>query len=223
MDGKMVGFHRLYRSDAPVHLTLQEWSAIEEMNVRTIIDLRSESEQNFAPYIVPERIERISYPLMQNEGQEDDSQALDDKSMAKMAASAFGKSLEDGYQKMVEGHPPRIVSLLELIEEKLKKGAVLYHCTAGKDRTGVLSAVIYLLCGIGDADIIADYQVSSAYQADNPLFDLIPPEMKHLLASKAETMKAFLDTAHARDYLGLLGKYGLSEETVRNLRSELLE
>lgn len=221
MDGKMVRFHRLYRSEAPVGLTLQEWSVIEEMKVRTIIDLRSESEQNFAPYIVPEGIERISYPLLHEEGHP--SQAPEDKSIAKMAASAFGKSLEDGYQKMIESQPSVMVSLLELIEAKLKKGAILYHCTAGKDRTGVLSAILYLLCGTADADIIADYQVSATYQAGNPIFDLIPPEMKHLLDSRAETMKVFLDAAHGKDYLGLLGRYGLSKETVRSLQGELLE
>lgn len=222
-DGKMVSFHRLYRSEVPDHLTTQEWNVIEAMGVKTIIDLRSENEQTFAPYIVPDFIERISYPLQQSEDSSVSFGSMDDSSLAKLASSAFAKSLADGYRELLEDRPENMVSLLELIGKKLKNGAVLYHCTAGKDRTGVLSAMIYLLCGVDDADIVADYQVSFTYQAGNPIFDLIPPEMKHLLDSKPETMKNFLEAAHSRDYLGLLQRHGLLKETLDWLREELTE
>ena len=39
-------------------------------------------------------------------------------------------------------------------------GGVLYHCTAGKDRTGILSALLLELAGVARADIVANYQVS---------------------------------------------------------------
>lgn len=69
--------------------------------------------------------------------------------LARMAASAFGKSLEDGYVKMIEDAPQKMTILLGMIADALDKGAVLFHCTAGKDRTGVLTAILYLLCGGG--------------------------------------------------------------------------
>lgn len=222
-EGKMISFGRLYRSEAPGHLDSREWADVEAMGVRTIIDLRSEHEQAFAPYMAPESIERISYPLQQSQGSPASLEPMDPKTLAKMAASAFGKSLGDGYRKMIEDQPEKMAVLLELIETRLKKGAILYHCTAGKDRTGVLSAMIYLLCGVDDADIIADYQVSFTYQAGNPVFDLVPPKMKHLLNSEPETMRTFLETAHSRDYLGLLHRHGLSKETMEQIRRELTE
>lgn len=221
--GTMFRYHRLYRSDAPDHLTAPEWKALEEMGVKTVIDLRSESEQKFAPYEAPDGIERISYPLQKYDSPSANAGEMDDKSLAKIASAAFGKSMEDGYQKMVEDAPARIVYLLETICKKLEKGAVLYHCTAGKDRTGVLTAVLYLLCQVSDEDIIADYQVSATYQAGNPVFALIPEEMRYMLASKPETMKRFLELAHQKNYLGLLQAHGLSQETIERLKKGLIE
>lgn len=219
--GEMIGYQRLYRSEAPDHLEDCEWDIIEKMGVRTIIDLRSEDEQKFAPYSAPHSIERISYPLQQYE-KPASADPLDEKDFAKAAAAAFGKSLEEGYAKMIEGAPSRMAALLEIIGEKLEKGAVLFHCTAGKDRTGVLSAVLYLLCGVEDADIIADYQVSATYLLNHALFESVPAEMRSFLNSSPETMKSFLETAHRKDYLGLLQKNGLTQDTVDSIRKNLI-
>lgn len=221
-DGKMTGYHLLYRSEAPAHLTDTDWNMIQEMGVKTIIDLRPDSEQQMVPYTVPDSIERISYPLQQydlpampSEGIDQTKLAeLDKSKLEKMAAMAFGRSLLDGYTKMIEDTPERMVSLLETIEKALDKGAVLYHCTAGKDRTGVLSAIIYLLCGVEDADIIADYQVTATYQTGNPMFDMLPPELRKYLHSAPETMASFLQAAHEKDYITLLKNNGLSDKTI---------
>lgn len=221
--GKMIRYHQLYRSEAPEHLTVQEWNTLEEMGVKTIIDLRSESEQKFASYKVPDGIERISYPLQKYDSQLANTEEMDHKNLAKIASAAFGKSMEDGYQKMIEDAPFRIVYLLETICKRLENGAVLYHCTAGKDRTGVLTAILYLLCQVSDEDIIADYQVSATYQASNPVFDLIPEEMRYMLTSNPETMKCFLELAHQKNYLELLQTHGLSQETIEQLKKILIE
>lgn len=218
---EMVSFGRLYRSEAPVYLENEEWDVIEKMGVKTIIDLRSESEQRFAPYIVLHAIEKISYPLQQYETHVPVDSIEKDK-LAEMAASAFGKSLEEGYERMVEDAPQRMAALLGMIARALEKGAVLFHCTVGKDRTGVLSAIIYLLCGVDDADIIADYQVSSTYLAGNPMFGSVPAEMRSFLASDPETMKSFLEAARRKDYLGLLREHGLTHETVDLIKKNLL-
>ena len=60
-------YHRLYRSDAPCQMSDAEWEQVLDMGVRTVIDLRSLSEQQNMPYEVPEQITRISVPSMQEE------------------------------------------------------------------------------------------------------------------------------------------------------------
>ena len=49
------------------------------------------------------------------------------------------------------------------VMEGVTQGAVVFHCTAGKDRTGVLAAMLLLLLGVAEEDIIADDQVSFTY------------------------------------------------------------
>ena len=70
------------------------------------------------------------------------------------------------------------------------EGAVLIHCFSGKDRTGMVAALLLDLAGVDGADIVADYQVSLTY--------LTGPEA-HRIPSNPENMAA---------YLALLGQYG---------------
>lgn len=67
---------------------------------------------------------------------------------------------------------------------------MLIHCFSGKDRTGMVAALLLDLAGVDGADIVADYQVSLTY--------LTGPEA-HRIPSNPENMVA---------YLALLGQYG---------------
>lgn len=221
MDG-MIGWNRLYRGEVPGGLTEIEWEKMAEMGVRTVIDLRSPMEQRSEPYEVPKCIERILYPLQQYELQVNAEKELSEEELVKLAKASFGESLSAGYVKMIEDAPERMVYLLRTIADRLPEGAVFYHCTAGKDRTGVLSAMIYLLCGVSPMDIIADYQVSATYQEQNPLYEQIPEELRSYMATPPETMEGFLARAVEKDYIGLLMKNGLEEDMIGRLKKHLI-
>lgn len=221
-DGGMIGWHRLYRAEAPCHLTAEEWARMQKIGVRTMIDLRSPMEQRSEPYETPEGIAKISYPLQQYEVKADAAKKMSREELAELAKASFGESLTVGYARMVEDAPKRMAYLLKTIAERLEEGAVLYHCSAGKDRTGILSAMVYLLCGVDFMDIVADYQVSSSYQAVNFMYDVIPEDLRCYMASPPETMEGFLKRAVKADYVGLLLKHGLTAETVSRLRRNLI-
>ncbi len=220
--GGMIGWHKLYRGEVPSGLTETEWEKMKEMGVRTVIDLRSLMEQRAEAYEVPEGIERICYPLQQYELQVNAEKKLSEEELIQLAKASFGESLSAGYVKMIEDAPERIVCLLRTIADRLPEGAVFFHCTAGKDRTGVLSAMIYLLCGVSSMDIVADYQVSEAYQKRNPLYDKIPEELRSYMATPPETMEGFLAGAVQRNYTGLLMKNGLEADTIEKLKQHLI-
>ncbi len=219
----MIAWHRLYRSESPCYLTEKEWAQMQKMGVRTVIDLRSPMEQRSAPYETPEGIAKISYPLQQYEVKADAVKKMSREELAELAKASFGESLTVGYARMIEDAPERMAYLLNTIAERLEEGAVLYHCSAGKDRTGVLSAMIYLLCGVDFMDIIADYQVSSAYQAVNQMYEMIPEELRCYMASPPETMEGFLKRAVKEDYVGLLMENGLGAETIDRLKKILIK
>lgn len=220
--GGMIGWNRLYRGEVPSRLTEMEWEKMKELGVRTVIDLRSPMEQRAEAYEAPEGMEKIPYPLQQYEWKINTEKKLSEEELIELAKASFGESLSVGYVKMIEDAPERMVYLIQTIADRLRKGAVFYHCTAGKDRTGVLSAMIYLLCGVSPMDIVADYQVSASYQEKNPLYDKIPEELRSYMATPPETMEGFLTRAVQRDYRGLMMQNGLDADTIERLKQYLI-
>lgn len=218
-DNGVIRFHQVYRSDSLHHLTDEGWKNIEKMGIRTIIDLRSKSEQTQMSYQAPASIEVFSLPM-----QEDDININDIKSTLAAAQKSFGKSLTEGYIKTVVKGELRIANILNTLSRQLSKGAVMYHCTAGKDRTGILSAFIYFLCGVAKEDIVADYQVSATYNSKNAAITFVlPPELISFAGSDPKNMKETLDHFEKADVVSALYAKGLAPESVKYLKSVLIE
>lgn len=142
------------------------------------------------------------------------------------------------YLRMVEGAAPQLVTALNVIAHT--PGATAFHCAAGRDRTGVLAAMLLLALGAGDDDIVADY----ARTGDNMVaimartapvmgamwkalgFDLDAREASSALleGSMDVSMRSLLETLRAQhgDPLAPLRAAGLSDATVARLRERAL-
>lgn len=80
--------------------------------------------------------------------------------------SAFDRQFSWGeeYIRMLQGNHPWVKQVLELLAAS--EGVVLFHCFTGKDRTGLLAALLLGLCGVPREDVEADYAVSQIYLGD---------------------------------------------------------
>ena len=133
----------------------------------------------------------------------------------------------EGYCEIVRDEAPLVAAALSHTVRALQSGAVLFHCTAGKDRTGVLAALLYLLLGVAEEDIIADYQVSFTYNekginrllAGNPVLK----ELQHLMYSRWEDMAALLSFIRETDALRRLQQAGYDPALTVRLRQLALE
>ncbi|MGR7001843.1 tyrosine-protein phosphatase [Yinghuangia aomiensis] len=106
---------------------------------------------------------------------------------------------------------------------------VLIHCTAGKDRTGILVALLLDLVGVQRPEIVADYTRSQAALSEIRArtgvvvpgmdFDAMP---EVVMAAPAETIETFLDTLPAGGARELLAPHGIDAATVGALRGRLL-
>ena len=102
----------------------------------------------------------------------------------------------DHYIEMAETHKDWVKKVLERLSEA--EGTVLFHCTTGKDRTGIITALLLGLCGVCREDIVADYCVSQVYllpmflrmqkfldgggkSLEDPFFSTAPEHMVKLL------------------------------------------
>ena len=222
-DGKMVAWNRLYRADGLTNLSDKDIAVLRDRNVCTIVDLRSTSEQQAMPDRIPEGVRYCACPMMQEElavpGQE--------------AARAFAQSLKIGYLKMIQESPDLVGEAVQAVMEGLEQGAVVFHCTAGKDRTGVLAAILLLLLGVHDTDIIADYQVSYTYNANgiNRMIAQAPDLKRYLeqagedsvLHSNPKNIQAVLDMLNTDNIGPWLESAGISQQMQQRFRQQMLE
>ena len=107
-------------------------------------------------------------------------------------------------------------------------GVCLFHCAHGKDRTGIITALLYLLAGATREDIVLNYKVSYEYAAY--LLDLLiekrEDELKHTLRSDAENMEIlldWLDKEYKGDIVSFLLDTGLTEDDINTLRDRIIE
>lgn len=217
--GEVVKWNRLFRADDISGLEDGEWQRLAGRGVRTVIDLRSRSEAMERPDRPPVNIEWMHCPLQTDE--------LDLNDVGQSARRAFAGSLEEGYCQMVETHPELLAQAVKRVIEGLERGAVLFHCTAGKDRTGVLAAAILHLLDVEDEDIVADYQVSAGYiqrgivralQGQSGYEQILP-----FLKSDAASMQALLECFRRVKLERLILENGLTEKDLELLKMLVLE
>ncbi|MDI9918289.1 tyrosine-protein phosphatase [Rhodococcus sp. IEGM 1379] len=212
-------WHKLFRSDALHALDQAGRDALRELNLDLVIDLRESHEVEKAPNALQGVGHReVHVPVYDG--------AID------IAGTGF--DLTALYLQMVTDHAAALTSAVRLIAAS-GSAPVLVHCTAGKDRTGLVIALTLAAVGVDERDIIADYVVSEtmlagewsarmveAFKAyDLPAgFDI--DEM--VCASPAVLMRAtltYLDDTHGGVQPFLLA-HGMTESELADLRACLI-
>lgn len=172
---------RYIRSDVPANITADETDWLIRNNIRTVIDLRENDEQlkKVCPLQSNELFTYISIPVT--------------------GGGAVPECPDDvplSYIKMADGEMKKIIDLLMSAESN-----VLYFCNAGKDRTGVVSAILLHRLGADDEYIINDYLRSAdnlkdmlqAYAEQYPETDI------NVITPKREYMEKFLAWLRSSD------------------------
>ncbi len=219
-DGKATRFGCLLRGSGLHNLDAAEWRKLTDYGVRTVLDLRSLAEIEMNGDNVPEGVEWFHCPLQRSQ--------IDNKDISASAAKAFKGSLTQGYLDMVTENGDLLAAAVKQLIAGLEKGAVLFHCSAGKDRTGVLASTILYLCGVSDEDMIADYEITYTYNKKvlECMLETMDPEsaekMRPYLYSRAENMEAQVKNYHELGLEQHLKQYGVTAGEVRRLKELFL-
>ncbi len=159
----------LYRSDALGALTPAGLRAFAATPIGVVVDFRSEAERTRMPDVLPEDrpIRTVLLPLLEGAMTGAPGATLpggDASNEALAAAIEALPTLADLYTSMLEhgGHAFAEVARLIAMSEDDAPSAVLVHCTAGKDRTGVASALMLDAAGADRAAVVADYASTAA-------------------------------------------------------------
>lgn len=141
--GGTTPFGAFVRSESPALVTVAGWKQLRDHGVRTVIDLRRPDERADDIPIRPEWMTVINADL--------NDQAFAEK---------FGSDGLDGaalhYLDRLQESPAAVVDALRAIGTA-EPGAVMIHCVGGRDRTGLLSALLLAVAGVEPEAILADY------------------------------------------------------------------
>ena len=221
-DGRTMRWRTVFRSDG-LHRATAGDIALIGLGWRTLIDLRCDAERE-GGWFQAEEVELMHLPMLRDLW---DSDELD----ADVADA--GSFLADRYLEMAEHGAAAIASTFDLLASPARL-PIVFHCSAGKDRTGVLAALVLAAVGIPDDTIAADYQLSAL--AMDRLVDWIAASQPEHAAHMARQPKIFLECPpHAitafldglRDRHGTVDGYlldiGVGTETLEKIREVLLE
>ncbi|EEB89246.1 hypothetical protein MPER_12680, partial [Moniliophthora perniciosa FA553] len=141
----------LYRSGDPSHITEKGIEQLRSLGIRRIFDLRADSEISSYAAATPSiyGVEIVKTPISQE-------QVFDPVSLAKLMKQFETNELQtfmDIYQSILELGGPAFETILRHLLNKPDEPC-LVHCTAGKDRTGLLVALLLMILGVNDQIII---------------------------------------------------------------------
>lgn len=153
-DGHTVKKGLIYRSAKLTELTDSDLSKFKTLGLNQIIDLRSDSELKKYPDRLPENTQFIHRQI----GKEGvDLDAFNEKFLSgHWSGESFRAFMIDGNIKMIEEGPYYFPQILNDLANN-ESGASVYHCAGGKDRTGVLTALILYMLDVPRESIINEY------------------------------------------------------------------
>lgn len=216
-NGLATRWGRFYRADGLHKLTARDQEAILARGVSKIVDLRHDHELSQAPNVF----------------KDSDKLAYFNVNLVNPATTTRAdiRNLGDMYVDMLDNVQEPLLRVFELLSEDSEE-AVLFHCMAGKDRTGVVAGLLLALAGVARETIADDYALTAANIA--PLMDefraarpeVVPADVyERFLGCDREYMERMLD--HLESKHGGAERYllaiGLPSERVDALKRKLLE
>ena len=196
----------IFRSDAQNYPNERDYAFLQNKGITTIIDMRGEAEVERRPsgFAGKEGFDYFNYPIVEGSSVPESREAVPTSYMI----IAQAKSMPNIFRRIANA-----------------KSGVMYNCSAGKDRTGVVTAILLMHAGAGDADIIENYVLTKEYAKER--LELVHknfPEIDMSIVTPCEMfMEEFLRMF--REKFGDTNTYftylGLDQMEIQKLREKL--
>jgi len=206
---------RFLRSDSITGLSHEDIEALSQIGIKVIIDLRMPEEIEKAPNPLSQHPAFTYYhiPLMDNPTT---PQMFDVQNIPEDFLSTL-------YIQLIEESKPHIKTMFDVFDKH--SDGLLFHCTAGKDRTGVTAMLLLGLAGVSEADIVADYQVSYTYIKHDPR---VQTYMKHAPQHLFYTHPEYIERTltHIKTHYGSIPDYlksvGIDQSMLDRIRTSMV-
>lgn len=225
-DGRQVRWRRLFRSDGLHGLTAADVERLHELELSVVIDLRATDEierDGRGTLFDSGRVSHRHHPFVERVA-----------SAEPRDPSSIPSDMAVVYQGIIDGARPAIAAIFDALAHEATYPAV-FHCVAGKDRTGITAGLVLRVLGVPDDVIVRDYALTElamqrrmaasqtgAASGESERYATITP---HLLRAEPETMVRTLttiDTAYGST-TAFLEECGVTGDQLSCMRRLLLD
>jgi protein tyrosine/serine phosphatase len=142
---------RLFRSDSLSYLSDRDVASLrDELGVRTVIDLRAGHEvEEYGHGPLAAHVRQLHLPIVDQTREPPTPRRL-------IRRAPKFQTLDEIYGFMLREYAQRFGVVLRVIADA-DNHPLVFHCAAGKDRTGLVSALVLSVCGVADDTIVADF------------------------------------------------------------------
>lgn len=206
--GKITKYDSFVRSDEVIYPTQEDATYLIEHHITNIIDLRGKKDVLERPNGFAHSKEFLYLNCPIEEG------------------SRVPESIEAVSQSYIKiANAVHMIDVFRQIAHA--EGGVLFHCTAGKDRTGVVSAILLCHAGVSDADVIENYMLTKEYNLERFKWahKCFPEVDMRIVIPNEMYIKEFLRYFRElyEDTSTYFKKIGLQQDEISRIRDKLVD
>lgn len=205
-NGNVTKYEKIFRSSAIYKLTEEEEKYFEDIGIKVAIDLRvpEEIDRHPSAFVDSEKIKYFNFPLSNSWPLVEDE-------------------VPNTYFNIIQSHKS-MANVMKTIANT--DGGIIIHCTAGKDRTGIVVSLLLLLAGVIEEDILADYLITYAYIYKGVrIMHEEDPDLPAFVGSiKVEHLEKTIERLNEvyGNVEGYLRELGLTIDEIEKLKNKLL-
>lgn len=209
-ENKITQFHIFIRGSRLTNLTKKDNEILRKYQITDIIDLRGSTniQKNF---ISDDKINKDYFKFHYIPLSNTDIEEYVEKNSNKETFD-YG----EGYFLLLK-NKKKVAEIFRVLLNA--EGATLFHCTAGKDRTGVITALILGICDVDESDIIANYEVTYTYIKNE---EFLQKYEERIRKSEARFMETFIKKI--KEQYGSFQNYilscGIKKEEIEQLKEK---
>ena len=206
-NGKPLRLRQLIRSDRQAYPNGRDLEFLRSNGITTIIDMRTPDDISGKPsaFSKLDGFDYFNFPIQEGSQVPESVKAVPGSYMI----IAGSPSLKDIFNKMAEA-----------------ESGVMFNCSAGKDRTGVVSAIILMLCGVSEDDIVADYMLSKDYNRERfKMAAIHHPDLDiNIIIPRESYIRDFMRLFKEKygSVEGYFDSIGVSKENVEKIRNKMI-
>jgi protein-tyrosine phosphatase len=168
-DGRAVRRGLLFRSDRLTDLSDADVARLAGIGIRTVVDLRYQTEVSEHPSRLWSTVERHEHvPLA---GAMVKERSFLDQVFSGDVAAITDDDVAASYVELLEEHPSDFARVVRIV---VAGAPALFHCTAGKDRTGLVAMFVLSVLGVEAPVVLDDFELSNRHRAEPRIAELRP-------------------------------------------------